>query len=411
MTSSPPPVDVESVLDALRKGSGSAEDDSLRGFSHFGSRSKAVAAALAPSSRATPEAPSMDDSARTLADSLGLPVLEETDGRTLAISDAARRVLGSSFPGSLVEAAICLHPEDSPEGIALALAYAPGDPRGVAIETPWIVMRSPTGRRRIVRVPNRLKNEFDIRANSLAASTHELSNALTAISCLARRALDGHGSQDAVAALRGIVAVCDGAVDVVRHFRASVPTTTTVRASEPTDVSDVLRGLHATLLPMAEEKGIKLDPRIEDDIIFPVDATELRTIAWNLVKNAVEAVPRGGKVSIAAGMREGRFRLVVADNGPGMDAETLARVQQPFVSGRPEGTGLGLSIVKDLVGRRGGELNFDTRLGSGTRVVVFLPCPEEAARRNSSGVVARGSARESGKSGARLPSQRARTKR
>ena len=354
----------------------------------------------------------MDGSARTLSDSLGLPLLEETDGRTLAVSDTARRILGSSFPGGLVEAAICLHPEDSPEGIALALAYGPGDPRGIAVETPWLVMRSPSGRRRIVRVPNRSKGEFDLRSNSLAASTHELSNALTAISCLARRALDGHGNPDAVAALRGIVAVCDGAVDVVRHFRASVPTTmTTVRASEPTDVSEVLRGLHATLLPMAEEKGIKLEPRIEDDIVFPVDATELRTVAWNLVKNAVEAVPRGGRVSLAAGMREGRFRLVVADNGPGMDADTLARVQQPYVSGRPEGTGLGLSIVKDLVSRRGGELSFDTRLGSGTRVVVFLPCPAEAARRNSSGVVARGSAREPGKAGTRLPSQRARTKR
>ena len=71
------------------------------------------------------------------------------------------------------------------------------------------------------------------------------------------------------------------------------------------------------------------------------------------------------------------LHLVVEDNGPGMDADTLEKVQQPFVTTRARGTGLGLSIVRRLVEAHGGRLQLQSEKGQGTKARVFLPHREE----------------------------------
>ena len=101
---------------------------------------------------------------------------------------------------------------------------------------------------------------------------------------------------------------------------------------------------------------------------------ELKQASFNLVRNALEALPAGGTIRVGwgdAGAR--RIALWVTDDGPGMDAATLARARRPFVTTRAQGTGLGLAIVDRLARDAGGRLELVSAPGKGTTARLELP--------------------------------------
>jgi hypothetical protein len=121
-----------------------------------------------------------------------------------------------------------------------------------------------------------------------------------------------------------------------------------------------------------------------------VDPSELEAILRELVSNAVDATPAGGRISIrvrdetlseppprmSPRPRPGRFSVLdVEDAGRGIAAGDLPRILEPFFSTRPanEGRGLGLSVVHGVVASYGGGLVVDSVPGAGTRVSVYLP--------------------------------------
>ncbi|MBW1645907.1 MAG: PAS domain-containing protein [Deltaproteobacteria bacterium] len=116
---------------------------------------------------------------------------------------------------------------------------------------------------------------------------------------------------------------------------------------------------------------------------------QLRQVFWNLVKNAVEAVGEQGiiKVSTEVRQREGvpasgdRFlQVLIEDDGPGIDEETMGKIFEPFFTTKAEGTGLGLFIVFQLLKLNGGRLRLTRRLPPpGTRVAVSFPLDDGAA--------------------------------
>ncbi len=101
---------------------------------------------------------------------------------------------------------------------------------------------------------------------------------------------------------------------------------------------------------------------------------ELKQVLFNLVRNALEAVPAGASIRVGwdlAGPR--RVALWVKDDGPGMDAATLSRARRPFVTTRAQGTGLGLAIVDRLAREAGGRFDLDSAPGQGTTARLDLP--------------------------------------
>lgn len=120
-------------------------------------------------------------------------------------------------------------------------------------------------------------------------------------------------------------------------------------------------------------------------ILCQVDGTrlvcdpELMEIAlWNVVANAVEAVPRGGHVWVTAGTKGGRVRIRVEDDGPGIPAKHLGAVFRPFFTTKAKGTGLGLSIVRKAVTAHNGMIRIEPREGGGTRVELEFPIRSES---------------------------------
>lgn len=150
--------------------------------------------------------------------------------------------------------------------------------------------------------------------------------------------------------------------------------------------------LPALLLGMQTFLQTSLGPAIELDIAMPADLPKVRTdpaqletAILNLAVNARDAMPGGGRLSIAAeavtrasaasGLAAGSYvRLSVSDTGEGMNEETLARATDPFFTtkGVGKGTGLGLSMVHGLASQSGGGLAIRSRVGLGTSVDLFL---------------------------------------
>jgi len=100
---------------------------------------------------------------------------------------------------------------------------------------------------------------------------------------------------------------------------------------------------------------------------------ELTQVVSNLIFNAVEAMPDGGRISIDTLAEEDSVVLRVADSGTGMDEETQKHVFEPFFTTKETGQGLGTSIIFGIVSRHGGEITVDSTLGEGTLFTVRLP--------------------------------------
>ena len=114
--------------------------------------------------------------------------------------------------------------------------------------------------------------------------------------------------------------------------------------------------------------------------VIAIDALHLRRILWNLLVNAIEAMPRGGELSISVGLEQiaappGRMvKIDVQDRGCGIPESALKRIFDPFFTTKTNGTGLGLSVVYQLMEKAAGKVEVSGRQpGQGTTFSLFFP--------------------------------------
>lgn len=103
------------------------------------------------------------------------------------------------------------------------------------------------------------------------------------------------------------------------------------------------------------------------------DTDQIRQVLWNLMLNAVQAMPDGGRITVRGERGEHGVRLKVADTGCGIDAAFVGEVTKPFVTGRKSGTGLGLAIAQRVLIQHGSGLTVRSRPGEGTEMSFELP--------------------------------------
>lgn len=161
------------------------------------------------------------------------------------------------------------------------------------------------------------------------------------------------------------------------------------------DLNELIADMRGTLLPLIGEDVelvTSLDPKLD---LVKVDHGQMEQVLLNLVVNAREAMPRGGKLLIEtrnASLDEvhGRIHgvrlapgpyvmMAVTDTGVGMDEETQARVFEPFFTTKEKGTGLGLSVVYGIVKQSGGYIWVYSEPGMGSTFKVYLPACKEPA--------------------------------
>jgi len=141
------------------------------------------------------------------------------------------------------------------------------------------------------------------------------------------------------------------------------------------DLAACVRETATLLTPEAEARGVAVRVEgAEGAVVLTGDGDLLRQLIWNLARNGVEAAASGGEVTLRVATAEaGRVRLVVEDTGPGIAAEDLGRLFDPFFTTRDGGTGLGLAICDRIARDHGATLTAENRAEGGARFVVELP--------------------------------------
>ena len=144
---------------------------------------------------------------------------------------------------------------------------------------------------------------------------------------------------------------------------------------ETFDLNELVRDVTRMLGRLVRE-NITLSSRLED-VVLPVDAdrSQIEQVLVNLVVNASDAMPDGGRIEISTWGRPDLVGLAVADDGPGIPAAIRSRIFEPFFTtkGPGKGTGLGLSVVHGIVTRFAGRVEVASEEGSGATFTVTLP--------------------------------------
>jgi two-component system sensor histidine kinase PilS (NtrC family) len=252
----------------------------------------------------------------------------------------------------------------------------------------------------VVRMEAELRRSERLAAvGELAAGmAHEVRNPLAAISGSIQmlRGAAGRGEEDAEGRrLMDIVLRETDRLDALiaeflRFARPAPPKPTQVPLEQV--VAEVVEVFAGSCPP-----GIELVREVTPGLAAWVDEDQLRQLLWNLLRNAVPAMPAGGRLAVGAraapapqeaaargrnateGSRGGAgVEIEVADTGTGMPPEVLERIFEPFFTTRPSGSGLGLATVHRVVEANRGVLRVESGAGRGTRFRVWLPAAPEA---------------------------------
>jgi PAS domain S-box-containing protein len=148
----------------------------------------------------------------------------------------------------------------------------------------------------------------------------------------------------------------------------------------PVDVSALVKSLQSMIEPQLRAKDIHFDcAACGSDLTISADSQKLGQVLLNLLSNAIKFTPIGGRISVSVEQVEECVLLSVQDNGPGIPAERLRAVFQPFVQIDSTltrvhgGSGLGLSISRELAHAMGGTISVASEPGSGAKFTVSLP--------------------------------------
>lgn len=143
--------------------------------------------------------------------------------------------------------------------------------------------------------------------------------------------------------------------------------------AEPIEVN--LRELVLDVLSNANlPKGVETSLVVGEDAARAwLDPGLMRRIIVNLVTNAIQAMPDGGKLTVTSGKGKNMFSIAVQDTGAGMDTETLEHLFTPFFTKKSKGQGLGLAVCKRLADAQGGTITVESKLGKGSTFTVTIP--------------------------------------
>jgi signal transduction histidine kinase len=201
---------------------------------------------------------------------------------------------------------------------------------------------------------------------------HDLRNPLAAIYGGAEMMVDGELNQEQQQRLarniyrssRTIKDLLQELVDVSRGR---------IQPPEVCRLSEVVAGAIEAQAEGAAEQAVEIRAEIDPEIELPAERARMERVFINLISNAIEAMPRGGHIEIAARRQGSEVLVDVDDSGPGIPVELRSHLFQPFATTRKNGIGLGLALSRQTVLDHGGDLWADTAPGPGARFRLRLP--------------------------------------
>jgi signal transduction histidine kinase len=138
--------------------------------------------------------------------------------------------------------------------------------------------------------------------------------------------------------------------------------------------TDLEKTVHFVLANLDIPGNVTVKYSIKKD--FPklkTDQSYMQRILTNLANNAIQAMPNGGKLTIAASSKNGKATITVQDTGEGIPEEVRGKLFTPLVTTKSKGQGFGLSVVKRFTEGLGGTVTFESEVGKGTKFTIELP--------------------------------------
>jgi two-component system sensor kinase FixL len=214
--------------------------------------------------------------------------------------------------------------------------------------------------------------------NTVTHIAHEIKNPLAVIGGFARQLLRVPGldekARQKLTIMAEEVSNLEKMVAEMRDFVRRPPAD-----RQPGRLETPLAEALALFQDTFSENHIKVK-RVEETPLpeLKFDAKQLLQVLINLFKNALEAMPRGGEITVTTRVRGGNVEVVVADTGEGMPPEVAANIFQPYFTTKAKGTGLGLAISQNIIQEHGGSISVESTPGRGSAFTIRLPLPEPA---------------------------------
>jgi two-component system, LuxR family, sensor kinase FixL len=208
---------------------------------------------------------------------------------------------------------------------------------------------------------------------------HEIKNPLLIIGGFARQLLKVPGLDDKTRRKLSIMAEevsqLEEMVAEMREFVRRAPA-----QKRPGQLGDALTAALELFQDTFADHGVTVR-RVEETPLPPVtfDPKQLHQVLINLFKNALEAMPKGGEITITSRVKGSNAEISVSDTGVGLAPEVAAKIFQPYFTTKEKGTGLGLAICQGIISEHGGVISVTSTPGQGTTFTIQLPLKEAPA--------------------------------
>jgi signal transduction histidine kinase len=146
---------------------------------------------------------------------------------------------------------------------------------------------------------------------------------------------------------------------------------------EPTSVGMLVNGVFAMI---AIPRNVQVITEIDNERKMIVDVDKMKRVFLNIIKNSLEAMPNGGKLTITTQEADGNIQFLFADTGVGMTKETLDKLWTPLFTTKARGMGFGLSICKRIIDAHAGKISVQSVFGQGTTFTITVPIKPEHER-------------------------------
>jgi PAS domain S-box-containing protein len=150
---------------------------------------------------------------------------------------------------------------------------------------------------------------------------------------------------------------------------------------KPDSLNDVVEKTLDLLRPELVNRGLTVTTKLARQLAAaPIDAMQLQQVLVNLIKNAMQAMTKGGTLTLQTGENDDGVWASVADTGGGIPQEQINRIFEPFYTTKKKGSGLGLMIVQRIMRAHNGRIELESHVGRGTTFRIWLPLHERRPR-------------------------------
>ena len=150
---------------------------------------------------------------------------------------------------------------------------------------------------------------------------------------------------------------------------------------QPASLNEVIRESLALLGPELKNRRLHVEQKLASSLpLAPMDSAQIQQVLVNLIKNAMQAMTKGGTLTLTTGEGADGVWFNINDTGGGIPQDQINRIFEPFYTTKAKGTGLGLMIVQRIVRDHGGRIELESRVDEGTQFRVWLPLRDRKPR-------------------------------